>query len=84
MFGTVVGGLGALVLLLVLSSLALSFTVVGALALLGATLSGARRLGRVERTRAELFFGVVIADPHLPTEGKWWQRVVARATRVET
>jgi signal transduction histidine kinase len=83
-FGMVVGALGALVLLLVLSSLALSFTVVGALALLGATLSGARRLGRAERTRAEVFFGVVIADPHLPTEGKWWQRVVARATRAET
>ena len=83
-FGTVVGVLGALVLLLVLSSLALSFTVVGALALLGATLAGARRLGRAERTRAEVFLDVVIADPHLPTEGKWWQRVVARATRSET
>ena len=84
MFGTVVGALGALVLLLVLVSLALSFTVVGALALLGATLLGARRLGRAERARVEIFFGVRIADPHLPTEGKWWQRVVARATRSET
>ena len=70
--------------LLVLASLALSFTVVGALALLGATLVGARRLARAERARAGLFFGVTIADPHLPTEGKWWQRVVARATRSET
>jgi len=83
-FGTVVGALGALVLALVLASLALSFTVVGALALLGATLVGARRLGRAERARAEIFFGVTIADPHLPTEGKWWQRVVARATRSES
>jgi signal transduction histidine kinase len=83
-FGTVVGALGALVLLLVLASLALSFTVVGALALLGATLVGARRLAQAERARAGLFFGVTIADPHLPTEGKWWQRVVARATRSET
>jgi signal transduction histidine kinase len=84
MFGTVVGALGAVVLLLVLASLALSFTVVGSLALLGATLVGARRLARAERARAEIFFGVTIADPHLPTEGKWWQRVVARATRSET
>jgi signal transduction histidine kinase len=84
MFGTVVGALGALVLVLVLASLALSFTVVGALALLGATLVAARRLGRAERARVEIFFGVTIADPHLPTEGKWWQRVVARATRSET
>ncbi len=80
----VVGGLGALVLLLVLSSLALSFTVVGALVVLGGTLIGARRLGRAERTRAEVLLGLAIADPHLPTEGKWWQRVVARATRSET
>jgi len=83
-FGMVVGGLGALVLLLVLSSLALSFTVVGALVVLGGTLIGARRLGRAERTRAEVLLGLAIADPHLPTEGKWWQRVVARATRSET
>jgi signal transduction histidine kinase len=83
-FGTVVGALGALVLLLVLSSLALSFTVVGALVVLGGTLIGARRLGRAERTRAEVLLGLAIADPHLPTEGKWWQRVVARATRSET
>jgi signal transduction histidine kinase len=82
--GTVVGALGALVLLLVLSSLALSFTVVGALVLLGGTLTVARRLGRAERTRAEVLLGLAISDPHLPTEGKWWQRVVARATRSET
>jgi signal transduction histidine kinase len=83
-FGMVVGALGALVLLLVFSSLALSFTVVGALVVLGGTLIGARRLGRAERTRAEVLLGLAIADPHLPTEGKWWQRVVARATRSET
>jgi signal transduction histidine kinase len=82
--GTVVGVLGALLLLLVLSSLALSFTVVGALVLLGGTLTAARRLGRAERTRAEVLLGLAISDPHLPTEGKWWQRVVARATRSET
>jgi signal transduction histidine kinase len=82
--GTVVGALGALVLLLVLSSLALSFTVVGALVLLGGTLTVARRLGRAERTRALVFLGVAIPSPHLPTEGKWWQRVVARATRSES
>jgi signal transduction histidine kinase len=83
-FGMVVGALGALVLLLVLSSLALSFTVVGALVVLGGTLIGARRLGRAERTRAEVLLGLAIADPHIPTEGKWWHRVVARATRSET
>jgi signal transduction histidine kinase len=82
--GMVQGAMGALVLLLVLASLALSFTVVGALLLLGATLCGARRLGRAERTRAAVLVGVVISDPHLPTEGKWWQRIVARATRSET
>ncbi len=82
--GTVVGALGALVLLLVLASLALSFTVVGALVILGGTLIVARRLGRAERTRAEVLLGLSIPNPHLPTEGKWWQRVVARATRSET
>ena len=66
---------------LVLASLALSFTVVGALALLGVTLSGVRRLGRAERARAGLLIGVAIADPHLPVEGKWWQRIMTRATR---
>jgi signal transduction histidine kinase len=79
-----VGALGALVFLLVLSSLALSFTVVGALVILGGTLIGARRLGRAERTRALVFLGLAIPDPHLPTVGKWWQRVVGRATRSET
>jgi signal transduction histidine kinase len=83
-FGTVVGALGALVLLLVLSSLALSFTVVGALLVLGGTLIFARRLARAERTRAEVLLGLAIADPHHPTDGKWWQRVVARATRSES
>src|SRR5205814_792230 len=78
--GTVVGVLGALVLVLVLASLALSFTVVGALVILGGTLVVARRLGRAERTRAEVLLGLSIPNPHLPTEGKWWQRVVARAT----
>ena len=82
--GMVVGALGALVFALVLASLALSFTVVGALALLGVTLAGARRLGRAERSRARLLLGLAIADPHLPVEGKWWQRIMARATRVES
>ena len=82
--GTVVGALGALTLLLVLSSLALSFTVVGALLVLGGTLIFTRRLAGAERTRAEVLLGVSIADPHQPTEGKWWQRVVARATRPES
>jgi signal transduction histidine kinase len=83
-FGTVIGALGALAFLLVLSSLALSFTVVGALLLLGATLILTRRLARAERTRAEVLLGLSIPDPHQPTTGKWWQRVVARATRSES
>lgn len=83
-FGTVVGALGAVALLLVLSSLALSFTVVGALLVLGGTLIFTRRLARAERVRAEAVLGLSIADPHVPTEGKWWQRVVARATRSES
>jgi len=83
-FGSVVGALGALVVLLVLSSLALSFTVVGALAVLGGTLIFARRLAQAERTRAEVLLGLSIADPHQPTDGKWWQRIVARATRAES
>ena len=82
--GTVVGGLGAVALVLVLSSLALSFTVVGALVVLGGTLIFTRALARVERARAGALLGLPIADPHLPTEGKWWQRVVARATRSES
>jgi signal transduction histidine kinase len=82
--GTVVGAFGALAFLLVLSSLALSFTVVGALLVLGGTLMFTRRLARAERHRAEVFLGLSIADPHHPTAGKWWQRVVARATRPES
>ena len=82
--GTVVGGFGALTLLLVLLSLALSFTVVGALVVLGGTLILTRRLARAERARAKVLLGVSIADPHQPTEGKWWQRVMARATRSES
>jgi signal transduction histidine kinase len=70
--GTVVGAFGALVVALLLCSLALSFTVVGALLLLGGTLLLARRLGRLERTRAEVVLGLTIADPHEPTEGQWW------------
>jgi signal transduction histidine kinase len=82
--GTVTGALGALALVLVLSSLALSFTVVGALVVLGGTLIFTCGLARAERARAAALLGVSIADPHLPTEGKWWQRVVARATRSES
>jgi signal transduction histidine kinase len=82
--GTVMGALGAVALVLVLSSLALSFTVVGALVVLGGTLIFTRGLARAERARAEALLGLSIADPHLPTEGKWWQRVVARATRSES
>ena len=70
--GTVVGAFGALVTVLLLCSLALSFTVVGALLLLGGTLLLARRLGRLERTRADVVLGIVIADPHDPVEGDWW------------
>jgi signal transduction histidine kinase len=70
--GTVVGVFGALVVALLLCSLALSFTVVGALLLLGGTLLLARRLGRLERTRADVVLGLTIADPHDPVEGKWW------------
>ena len=81
MFGTVIGALGALALLLVLSSLALSFTVFGALLVLGGTLIFTRHLARAERIRAETLLGLSIADPHLPAEGKWWQRVVAMVTQ---
>ena len=70
--GTVVGFFGALVVVLLLCSLALSFTVVGALLLLGGTLLFARRLGRLERIRAEVVLGVAIADPYEPVEGRWW------------
>jgi signal transduction histidine kinase len=70
--GTVVGVFGALVVALLLLSLALSFTVVGALLLLGGTLLLARRLGRLERTRADLVLGLTIADPHDPFEEWWW------------
>jgi signal transduction histidine kinase len=70
--GAVVGAFGALVVVLLLCSLALSFTVVGALLLLGGTLLLARRLGRLERTRAEVVLGLTIADPHEPVEGQWW------------
>ncbi len=70
--GTVVGAFGALVVVLLLCSLALSFTVVGALLLLGGTLLLARRLGRLERTRAGVVLGLTIADPHDPVEGQWW------------
>ena len=70
--GTVVGAFGALVVVLLLCSLALSFTVVGALLLLGGTLLLSRRLGRLERTRAGVVLGLTIADPHDPVEGQWW------------
>ena len=70
--GTVVGVFGALLVALLLISLALSFTVVGALMLLGGTLVLARRLGRLERTRAEVVLGLTIADPHELIEGQWW------------
>ncbi len=70
--GMVVGGFGALIIALLLFSLALSFTVVGALLLLGGTLLLARRLGRLERARAEVVLGLTIADPHEPVEGTWW------------
>ena len=70
--GTVVGAFGALVVALLVFSLALSFTVVGALLLLGGTLLLARRLGRLERTRADVVLGLTIADPHDPVEGQWW------------
>ncbi|HZI39601.1 MAG TPA: sensor histidine kinase [Acidimicrobiia bacterium] len=70
--GTVVGVFGALLVALLLLSLALSFTVVGALLLLGGTLLLARRLARLERTRAEVVLGLTIADPHEPAVGRWW------------
>jgi len=70
--GTVVGLFGALVVVLLLSCLALSFTVVGALLLLWATLLLARRLGRLERIRADAVLGLTIADPHEAVEGRWW------------
>ncbi|HEV3364650.1 MAG TPA: sensor domain-containing protein, partial [Acidimicrobiia bacterium] len=74
--GTVVGVFGALVVALLLLSLALSFTVVGALLLLGGTLLFARRLGRLERTRAGVVLGLTIADPHDPVEGRWWVALI--------
>ena len=70
--GAVVGLFGALVVVLLLVSLALSFTVVGALFVLGATLALARTLGRFERTRAGAVVGLPIADPHGVTIGRWW------------
>ena len=70
--GTVVGVFGALLVALLLLSLALSFTVVGALLLLGGTLLLARRLARLERTRAEVVLGLTIADPHEPVVDRWW------------
>ena len=78
-FGTVVGALGALVVALLLLSLALSFTVVGALFVLGGTLLLARNLGRAERTRAEVLLGLTIADPR--PGGVWWPPVVAGIER---
>ena len=70
--GTVVGFMGALVIVLLLCSLALSFTVVGALCVLGGTLLLARNLSQLERTRAGVVLGLTIADPHEATGGKWW------------
>ena len=79
MLGTVVGLMGALVVALLLFSLALSFTVVGALFVLGGTLALARSLGRLERTRADVVLGLTIADPHEATRGRWpWARAVCR------
>ena len=68
----VVGLLGALVVALLLFSLALSFTVVGALCVLGAALVFARRLGQLERARADVVLGLTIANPHEPAVGRWW------------
>jgi signal transduction histidine kinase len=82
--GTVVGFFGALVVVLLLASLALSFTVVGALMLLWATLFLARHLARLERTRARVVLGLSIAEAPRTFEGKWWQRVVAMATDIQT
>jgi len=82
--GAVVGVFGALVVALLLCSLALSFTVVGALLLLGATLLLARRLAGLERTRARLVLGLTIAEAPRLFEGKWWQRVLGRATDIQT
>ena len=71
-FGTVAGFFGALVVVLLLVSLALSFTVVGALCVLGATLALARTVGRFERSRADAVLGLRIADPHGVRIGRWW------------
>jgi signal transduction histidine kinase len=64
--------MGALVVALLLFSLALSFTVVGALWVLGATLALTRSLGQFERARAGAVLGLTIADPHEPSPGPWW------------
>jgi signal transduction histidine kinase len=82
--GMVVGLFGALVVVLLLCSLALSFTVVGALLLLGGTLLLARRLAGLERTRARVVLGISIAEAPRAFEGKWWQRVMGRATDLQT
>ena len=82
--GAVVGVFGALVVALLLCSLALSFTVVGALLLLGVTLLLARRLAGLERTRARVVLGLTIAEAPRVFEGKWWQRVLGRATDIQT
>jgi signal transduction histidine kinase len=82
--GAVVGVFGALVVALLLCSLALSFTVVGALLLLGVTLLVARRLAGLERTRARVVLGLTIAEAPRVFEGKWWQRVLGRATDIQT
>ncbi|HVW35370.1 MAG TPA: sensor domain-containing protein, partial [Acidimicrobiia bacterium] len=79
MFGTVVGAFGALVLLLLLCSLALSFTIVGAFLVLGWAILLAGRLGRLERLRAGAVLGLSIADPH--PGGEWWQPVVGTVER---
>jgi signal transduction histidine kinase len=71
-FGTVVGSMGALVVVLLLLSLALSFTVVGALAVLGGAVLLARSLGRLERTRADVVLGLTIANPHEVAVDRWW------------
>jgi len=83
--GSLVGGASsALVLALLALCLALTVTVVGSLAALALTLGCCRALARAERTRALVFLGVSIADPHRPVDGSWWQRVIVRVTRPET
>lgn len=83
-FGMVVGVLGALVVVLLVLSLTLSFTVVGALGVLGVALVLARGLGRFERARAGAVLGLTIADSPRPVGGKWWRRVIAMATDLQT